>query len=269
MSARPVKRVPGQGRVTPRGATRQPTRSGLSVGTKTRLRRVAWMALVLGALAAAYQWLSEPVLRWLDRPVAEVSVEGSFRYLDRERVEQLLGPELAVEFLKLDLGEIKELLEREPWIERASLRRRWPDRLEVSLIEQQPIARWGDRGFLNRRGDVIEVEPTEALNELPRLQGADQEAAQLMERYQDLAQLLRSRGLTIQTLHQAPNGAWHLELSDGVRIDIGRDRLVEKVQRFGSVYDRQLVERWDDVKRVDLRYQSGVAVSWKTRPEDE
>jgi len=269
MSARPVKRVPGQGRVTPRGATRQEPGPGLSAATKAWLLRGMWLALVMVLLGAGYYGLSAPLKEWLDRPVANVSVEGSFRYLGRERVEQLLGRELAEDFFKLDLARVKRVLEQDPWVERASLRRQWPDRLEVRIVEQEPIARWGDSGFLNRRGDVIALDDTSALQHLPRLEGAEKDATRVMERYQDLAQLLRSRGLSIQSLRSDRGGAWTMELEDGVVIVIGRDRVLDKVQRFTSVLDRELAERWQEVKRVDLRYQSGVAVSWQTEQDSE
>lgn len=263
MKAGPARRIPGQHRMTPRGATRQGGRGGVGPGVKRWLQRLVGLLLILALVGGGYYGLSAPVGNWLSRPVSEISVEGSFRYLSRERVETLLGQELSENFLQLDLARLQEVLEREPWVERASLRRRWPSHLQVKIVEQEPIARWGDSGFLNRSGHIIAISNGRILGDLPKLEGADQDAARMMERYQDLAQLLRSRGLGIQALRSDEKGSWQLELSNGVEVDIGRDRVLEKVQRFTSVFDQQLKERWDEVDKVDLRYQSGVAVSWK------
>ncbi|ROQ20824.1 cell division protein FtsQ [Marinimicrobium koreense] len=268
MKSGSVKRIPGQGRVTPRGATRksQPRKDW---GVILRAGR-RWVGLVLlvGMLIGAGNWLVEPVSGWLNRPVAEVSVEGTFRYLSRRRIETLLSDQLGEGFLQLDLAAIKQVLEAEPWVAQAALTRRWPDLLHVKIIEEEPIARWGEIGFLDRGGDIIAVDDQSALAHLPLLAGSDADAVAMMERYQDLAQMLRHRGLSIQSLRSDRKNAWRLTLSDGVALVIGRDQVLEKMQRFATVYDRQLSERWDDIEQVDLRYHNGVAVAWKAQQEE-
>ncbi|WP_347330803.1 cell division protein FtsQ/DivIB [Marinimicrobium locisalis] len=220
-------------------------------------------------MAAAVAFAAQPVAGWLNRPVAEVSVEGAFRYLDRKQAESLLSKQLGEGFLQLDLAGIKSAVEANPWVERAALSRRWPDQLHVRIYEQEPIARWGQTGFLNRSGQIIKVAEQENLASLPLLEGADRDAELLMERYQDLAQLLRYRGLTIRSLRSDQNNAWQLTLTDGVTLMIGRNQVVEKMQRFATVFDQRLTEHWNRVEQVDLRYHNGVAVDWKEQQETE
>lgn len=268
MKSGSAKRIPGQGRVTPRGATRKASSGRNWTGWLKEVRRWIGPLVLLAVLATGGLWVAEPVGRWLNRPVAEVSVEGTFRYLSRGRIEHLLSAQLGEGFLQLDLAAIKAALEAEPWVNRAALTRRWPDVLQVRIIEEEPIARWGDVGFLDRGGDIIAVDDQSALGHLPLLAGPDADAATMMERYQDLAQLLRQRGLTIQSLRSDRKNAWRLTLDDGVTLVIGRDQVLEKMQRFATVYDRQLSERWHEVEQVDLRYHNGVAVAWRTKRED-
>jgi cell division protein FtsQ len=85
-------------------------------------------------------------------------------------------------------------------------------------------------------------------------------------RYQELAQLLRSRGMDIAKLANDGKKAWRLTLVDGVSIAIGRDQVMEKMQRFIRIYDLYLQDAWDEVKAIDVRYGNGVAVRW--RPEE-
>lgn len=268
MKREPTKRIPGQPRVTPRGATRQKKRQGRSPEFWRWARRVTGAMLAIALIGGSVYGLSEPLQRWFNRPVTEVSVEGSFRYMSRERVEALLSRELDEDFFQLDLSRVKAALEEEPWVERAALRRRWPDQLQVKIYEEEPIARWGESGFLNRRGEILTVADDQMLAHLPRLDGPDRDAERMMERYQDLAQMLRSRRLTIRSLSSDDKGAWQLTLGDGVTLNIGRDRVLEKMRRFVSVFEQQLQERWQEVETVDLRYQSGVAVSWKKEREN-
>jgi cell division protein FtsQ len=46
----------------------------------------------------------------------------------------------------------------------------------------------------------------------------------------------------------------------------GREQVMAKLQRFLSMYDHALGRYLPDIKRIDLRYQNGLAVHWLRRP---
>lgn len=269
MKSGPVKRIPGEPRVTPRGATRKTSSRRSLAERMAGLRRWLLPVAVVAGIGVGVVYAADPIFGWLNRPVSEVSVEGAFRYLGREQAESLLSEQLGEGFLQMDLEAIKSAVEATPWVERAALSRRWPDQLHVRIYEEEPIARWGQTGFLNRSGQIITVADPSKLASLPLLEGADRDAEEMMERYQDLAQLLRYRGLTIRSLRSDRKNAWQLTLADGVTLVIGRDHVVEKMQRFAVVFDQRLSEHWNRVERVDLRYHNGVAVDWKEQQDAE
>lgn len=224
-----------------------------------------WLSAVaaLGVMAVAGYFLTGYVEATLARPVAKVAVEGDFRFVSRARVEALVQPQIDNSFLRLDLARIKRVLEQEPWIDRASLGRRWPDRLIITIAEQQPIARWGDGGILNQRGELVVVEDNGRLNHLPVLYSQAGRESQLLAQYQDLSVLLRSRQLQMTELSCDEKHAWSLTLSNGLKVVIGRDQVMEKMRRFLRVYDAVLVEDLARVESVDVRYNNGVAVNWR------
>lgn len=231
------------------------------------LRRLLGLLLILGALALALYFVAEPVAELIDRPLASVMVEGDFRYISKERAMELISAEINEDFLQLDLMRMKTALESEPWIEHAALARRWPDALEVRITEQQPIARWGTEGFLNQRGELVRVGNIDALEDLPLLQGNAADAGKIMQQYQDLSQLLRSRGLEVIELKCDNKKSWRLMLKGNVEVAIGRDQVMEKMRRFIMVYDQHLNEVWQDVIAIDVRYTNGVAVQWSADSE--
>lgn len=231
-------------------------------GHNVWLRRLLGAVLVIGALGLATYFVAEPVAELIDRPLASVMVEGDFHYISKERAMELISAEIREDFLQLDLMRMKAALEQEPWVEHAALARRWPDALEVKITEQQPIARWGTEGFLNLRGELINVDNIDALMDLPLLQGSAVDASRIMQQYQDLSQLLRSRGLEVIALKSDNKKSWRLTLKGGVSVVIGRDQVMEKMRRFIAVYDQHLDNYWQDVVAIDVRYTNGVAVQW-------
>ena len=231
------------------------------------LRRLVGLVLIVGALGLALYFVAEPVAELVDRPLASVMVEGDFHYISKERAMALISAEINEDFLQLDLMRMKTALESEPWVEHAALARRWPDALEVRITEEQPIARWGTDGFLNQRGELVQVDNIDALAALPLLQGSAADTSKIMQQYQDLSQLLRSRGLDVIELKCDSKKSWRLMLKGDVEVAIGRDQVMEKMRRFMTVYDQHLSEVWQDVTAIDVRYTNGVAVQWS--PDSE
>ena len=230
-------------------------------------RRLVGLVLIVGALGLALYFVAEPVAELVDRPLASVMVEGDFHYISKERAMALISAEINEDFLQLDLMRMKTALENEPWVEHAALARRWPDALEVRITEEQPIARWGTDGFLNQRGELVQVDNIDALAALPLLQGSAADASKIMQQYQDLSQLLRSRGLDVIELKCDSKKSWRLMLKGDVEVAIGRDQVMEKMSRIMTFYDQHLSEVWQDVTEIDVRYTNGVAVQWS--PDSE
>jgi cell division protein FtsQ len=89
--------------------------------------------------------------------VREVYADGRVR-TDPEALRRQLGIAVGQPILAVDPVSTRLRLEQLPWVERASVERRLPDRIEVRLIERQPLALWqrADRfALIDRRGEVI------------------------------------------------------------------------------------------------------------------
>ncbi|WP_116368599.1 cell division protein FtsQ/DivIB [Parahaliea mediterranea] len=195
-------------------------------------------------------------------PVERIGVTGKLKHTQTELVQQMVQPALAGGFLNADLVQIREQLEALPWIYEASVRRRWPNSLEIHVIEQLPIARWGQGGFLNHEGMVFQTANADAWSHLPRLEGPEGQQQSMMASYQRLDELLAPLGLGVQVLAMDSRGQLSAELGNGIELQLGGNDFRERVQRFGAIYASELAPRANEVARVDLRYQSGLAVAF-------
>lgn len=245
-----------------RGASRKVAKPAVRANPG-RIRRWLLGSVAICLVAVLFYMGQGYVIAVMERPVASVQVEGEFRFVSEARVVELVEPQINRSFLQLELAQIKTELEREPWIDRAALGRRWPDRLTVTIVEQQPIARWGESGFLNQRGEVVTIASLAQLDDLPVLYASIGREAELLAQYQDLSVLLRSRGLAIRELYCDEKRAWALTLNSGLKVVIGRDQVMEKMRRFLRVYDQSLAADLERVISVDVRYNNGVAVRWR------
>lgn len=268
-----LRRERGYNKVSPQGGN-QPPKSKMSAVEEVRAkvsRKIIYRGIGLGILLVAFSgaayFVTDPLTRLLERPLKSVAVEGQFQYLPKDRAMELIEKEIDGDFLQLNLTRLKNELQQDPWVDSVYLSRRWPDTLVVKIAEQTPIARWDANGFLNQRGEIIRVKETNKLLGLPWLQGNEINAREIMQQYQDLSTLLRSRGLEIVALKCDNKKSWRLTLKNDKEIAIGREEVMEKLRRFVTVYDKFLINVWSDVKAIDVRYSNGVSVQWI--PESE
>ena len=201
--------------------------------------------------------------QWLNRPVETVVVDGATRHIDKTVIANQVAAGINGRILELDLGVIQERLVEEPWINEVEVRRVWPPALQVNLIEEVPVARWGNRGLLNHQGDIFWPDKVDAYQALPELSGPSHETVRIMQQFRDLNSLFIRSGITLAGLELESRGAWTLHLNNGIKVVAGRDDLMPRLRRFIQVYETQLVNQQESIEEIDIRYTNGVAVKWK------
>lgn len=254
------RKVPRSNKGNHRGATRQQQAAQResrqwSFSWLNRLLILVGSGVVVAAGLQAYITLQAI-------PVEQVTVTGKLRHTQTAAVQDMVQPALIGGFLGADLEKIRAQLEELPWIYEASVRRRWPNSLEIHVIEQLPIARWGEGGFLNHEGQVFHSDNAELWSDLPSLQGPAGSERQLMANYQRLEELLDEVALGVKHLEMDARGQIQAVLTGDLTLVLGGKQFLERVQRFMSVYRSELASRAAEVQRVDMRYESGLAVKF-------
>jgi cell division protein FtsQ len=89
------------------------------------------------------------------KQVKTLTVRGDVRHIDTEVIQARLTPRITDGFMAADLGDLRDELESLPWVYKVNTRRRWPAEIEVVLVEQRPLARWSDTGYLNHQGTIL------------------------------------------------------------------------------------------------------------------
>lgn len=258
--------APARNKPAPRGASRvvvkESRKRQLSKPDFSVLKRVFWpVTLVL--LAAAGLLMADRILPLVDRPISKISVQGELSQASQQTIEQLLAPYAGSSFFAADMSTLRSELEQLPWISRSEVRRVWPDQVRVTLEEQLPIARWGDAALLNNNGTAFTPRDQDNYQYLPLLQGPQRAQQRVMQQYQMLSQMLRPLGYSITRLELRERGSWFVTTAQGVELLLGRDHLVEKVQRFVAIYNEVLKDKAANIASVDLRYPNGLAVAWR------
>ncbi len=227
-----------------------------------KFNQVVFALVVVAVLAGMYQG----IVLLLSQPVTRVAVNGEFIHVDKRDIETEVKPFLGGGFITLDLAGIREKLERQPWVLDARVARRWPDEIVITVIEQTPIAYWGESGFLNSRGELFQpLKKIEVLEGLPKLNGPENSSDKVMNHFGQLNEALSDRGLGLVALVLDDRGNWSARLVGDVTITLGRGEVMEKMQRLLVAYEQGLSESFLDITSIDMRYSNGFAVEWRKK----
>jgi Cell division septal protein len=161
------------------------------------------------------------------------------------------------------LVDLQLRLQIEPWVKSASVQRSWPDGLLIEVNEEKPIARWADDAFISNEGAVIVIDENVSLSHLPRLAGPLNESLAITRTYLEMTELFASRKLVLTGVNVDETMAWSISLKNGIEIVFGQYDVLTKLRNFLLVYDTNLQPDIGRVKRVDMRYESGMAVAWR------
>jgi cell division protein FtsQ len=234
-------------------------------GWLARLPRIPWrrlapagavLLLVAGALVA---------LRLvLDQPVQRVAISGRFQRVQPLDVEKAVRNALhGAGLVGVDLQRISAAVETIPWVDRAAVARSWPRALRVQVVEQKPVARWGEGGLVNTRGEVFVQDAQHIPAELPELVGPPGYEVQMTTRCLAAQARLTQSGLRLVRLTLDERGAWTLALDNGISLRLGRQNVDERFERFLAAAARIVATRAADIAYVDMRYSNGFAIGWR------
>jgi cell division protein FtsQ len=179
-------------------------------------------------------------------------------------VEQVVRVKLHGGFVRANLSEVQTAIEGMPWVDAARVQRRWPDALLVQVTEQEAIARWGDSGLVNARGELFVTNEHHIPMDLPLLAGPNGTERRVADRFFQVKAQLEAAGLTLNGLRLDDRGAWEIELNNGVILRLGRRDIEERMERFLKSGSSLVSSRSPEISYIDMRYSNGFAVGWHT-----
>ena len=233
------------------------------------------IGLIIYAGFTAYNWLQDEQRL----PVQEIVISGDITMLNKQQLTNVVREKAQGSFFALDVDFVHQLMEGQSWVYNASVRKRWPSKLYIHIVEQKAVAVWNDDLLLNRYGDTFEGlnitrevggRDSDAqfsdmqraqLQKLPQLFGPMGSEKTALTGYTHMQRLLNTNGQKITLLSLSERFAWQARLNNQVLLKLGRQEYINRLQRYIDVYPL-LQQQEKSVSYVDLRYDTGLAVGW-------
>lgn len=231
-------------------------------------RVLLWIANGLFALAAALLLYAvfSVVIHLPIFPLKEVKVEGTLHHVTRDQIKLIVDRHLRGNFFTLDLVQARSAFQKLPWVRNVSVRRRWPDKLEVTVEEHREFARWGNIALVNTDGELFQAASD---SELPVFFGPGDSVKEVAKQYGRFGQLLQPTGMKVVQLSLSPRRAWEIGTDTGMVIQLGREEVEERLAKFAAVWPKTLGTLNVKLAYADLRYPNGFAVRRPGKTENK
>ena len=217
-------------------------------------------------------WLSQRPVFTLKQIQIEPLASQSLKHINKSMVKRQIAETVQGNFFSVRLEDVKRGFESMPWVRHANVRRVWPNGLIVSIEEQQAFGTWDgvdSNTLINKYGELFAGRVSEVPDgaKLIDFHGPEDAGREVTSLYERANNWFKPWGTEVVSLALTERYAWHIKLSNGMKVEFGRDEessdknlTEERVSRLLK-YWPQVQERWANrVDVVDLRYANGFAV---------
>ena len=186
-------------------------------------------------------------------PLKHVVYAGEIGRFAPEELEALAQAVQAAPRASLD--SIRASARRVPWVRDATVRRVFPDTIEITFTAYTAFARWNDAQLVSPTGEVFAAPDTRTL---PRLRGPEGSAPQVVREFAEARAALAPVG-ELAEFRLSPRGAWHAVLDSGLAVALGRGEWRARADRFAAAWPKLSAEARASTY-ADLRYPGGFAL---------
>jgi cell division protein FtsQ len=149
------------------------------------------------------------------------------------------------------------------WVDSVTVKRIWPDAIDIKIKERKPYSRWGENSLITEQGVVFTPSSIEPFQSLPLLTGPATQQAKVVEIVKGIKTTLADQAFALAEFSINDRQSWKIKLTSGLDIRLGREEQLKKLQRFLKTLALVGQDQVNAMAIVDLRYPNGYAVSWK------
>ena len=196
--------------------------------------------------------------------VEQIDVMGEGRLNERDiRLAAQIQP--GSYFFGVDLDAVRDRTESLPWVDRAVVRRLWPNRIVVQVVETTPYALWQNEGQLHLLAETgALIVPVETALSIPAElktyigENAPRDAKIIEATLEPYTEIWTR----VESLVQFPSGRWDLHMRNAAVVRLPVENVEAAVKRLAKL-DRETFILSRDLGTIDLRLSDRIGLTAK------
>ena len=215
-------------------------------------KKIIYLMIFSAALSSAFSLMN--------KKITEVQYMTEINRVSLDDLEAVSSRIYNQGFLQIDLSQVKQEIEAINWVKSASIERRWPDRINIFVEEEDIIGRWNNQSIINSNGNLFNLNQQTLPSGLIEFDGPDGQQDIVFKMYSVFTQELVARGILIERVTLDFKGSWSITIRPGITIRFGKDNVSERFERFLMIWDESLLDNLAVIEYIDLRYTEGFSI---------
>jgi len=202
-------------------------------------------------------------------PITDIEIVSVLKNVNESDIKNIVLRDLKHGFFDIKLNQLAQEINDINWVAQTTLRRVWPNTVEVIVREHQAVAIWDDKTLVSTEGLLFKVPSSSEFN-LAKVNGQKDRVKELLLAYSELEQLTDNFGLLIDQLNSVKSGEVKVTYNTGLSTVFALQDKEIQFKRFESLLKTGYltVKNGNNelnnkaVKSIDLRYSNGFSVVW-------
>lgn len=216
-----------------------------------------FLLILLASLIFGFIYIS------INQPVTSIKIEGDLKRVPTKKVDSILSELMNQGFLTINQSKYKDRLESIDWVKSVRINKEWPNKINVLVIEDDVVGLWNKKLLLNSSGELYNLDQRVVPKELIQFFGPDDRVNDVYERFNLYNDELVTRGILIEKIELNLRGSWEITIRPSIKIKLGEKDTKERFERFLIIWDQSLLENFELISYIDLRYTEGFVIKRK------
>ncbi len=197
-----------------------------------------------------------------DVSIKTVEIQSALMNVNKNDIREIAKGYIQEGFFTVNLSRFENELNEISWVHKAKIKRQWPGKLTINIVEQVPVFRWGDDQFLNIDGEIFEAGDVSGFEELPLLRGVNGREKYLMSLYYKYQDRFDRMSASILEIEEDARYDKKIMLANNISINVGREYAEQQIER--CLYSFAMFSKAERaaISSIDLRHSNGFAVRW-------
>ena len=197
-------------------------------------------------------------------PIKTIEIQSSLEKVNKSDIKTIAQNYMHEGFFTVGLSAFEDQLNDIPWVYRATIKRQWPGKVIINIVEQQPYFRWGDEHLINKYAEVFFVGDSNAYAHLPMLDGTQGRERHIIDLYYQYSEGFKQVGAEIKSFKEDARYDKEITLVSGITINLGRSQTEKQMQRCLHSFAMFTKAERQAIANIDLRHSNGFAVRWNS-----
>lgn len=190
--------------------------------------------------------------------IDKVVIEGDFKNIAPEQLSILAKNQLHGTLFTLDVDSLQKKFKRIPWVKQVIISRKFPDLVNITIVEYIALGKFGEDSILSVDGKVfhgVDNNPN-----LPSFYADDTQTELLINNYNLLLPIFNQHNIFLKKMSLINGDILKLYLSNNLQVTICGNEFSRKFTLLNRFWDK-LYQIKPSLSYVNMCYKNGIAIN--------